>query len=128
MVANVLFSEGGSRIADSGEPGGSPPRSNPNSAIRNPQSEHACCASCGEPGGSCGAMPIATDDRDVTLRCAWCFLMPLVVLIAAVAALHDAVGDATACLIGAAAWLGVVQVGNFLSRRIRRHRSGNERY
>lgn len=121
MATNVLLSEGsglpsadcGLRIAESINPRAVP--------------QHACCASCGETGGSCGAMPQAVNGRNITMACVWCFLMPLAVLIVAVAVLHDAVGDAAACLIGAAAWIGVLQAGNFLSRAVRRYRSGNER-
>jgi hypothetical protein len=50
------------------------------------------------------------------------------VLVAAVAVLGDAVGDAAACLLGAAAWIGVLTVGNLLSRRVRAQRSRNECY
>ena len=94
---------------------------NPPSATRSPQSS---CTSCGSPGHACGAMPEVAHERDVTLACTWCFIMPLVVVVAAVVLLQDVVGEVAACLLGAAAWLVLLGAGKFISQFIRAHRSG----
>ncbi len=114
MATNVLFSEGAGEPALRDGPCPGTPDGVPTPA----------CSACGEAGHACGAMPAAPDGCDVTLACTWCFLMPLVVVLAAVVLLYDAMGEAVAFLIGAAAWIVLLQGGKFVSRIIRAHRSG----
>jgi hypothetical protein len=61
-------------------------------------------------------MPESAGSPNLAMTSALCFLMPLAVLIAAVAVLHDAVGDIAACLIGMAAWIGALWVRASLVR------------
>ncbi len=114
MTTNVLTSEGdGKPLPGEGECSGRP-AGDPSPA----------CCSCGAPGHSCGAMPQPVDGRDVTVDCMCCFVMPLLVVVAAVAMLYDTLGEALAFLVGAAAWIALLLGSKFVSRTIRAHRSG----
>ena len=118
---------------DAGELGGLPPRPTEQStcpgdpAAGGPSSASlatSSCASCGAADHACGAMPQDVECGDVTLACTSCFLMPLLVVIAAVAMLYETTGEVVAFLIGAAAWIVLLWGGKFVSRYVRRHRSG----